>query len=146
IRVADPTIEKLLTHTAGFTAADGLRVADRHDNEPAAVRRAVADLEHSGTVGEYAYTPADYLVLGAVVEAVTGRPYPEVLESELLRPLGMGDSSGTAAGAERLPAGHRQWWGRPIRYAPGADESGASYGSVMSTLTDMETYATAQLR
>ena len=143
---ADPTIEQLLTHTGGFTSADGIAVADRYDNDPGAVRRAVESLEHSGTVGEYAYTSADFLVLGAIVESITGRPYGDVLESDLLEPLGMRDSAADEQAAEDLPPGHRFWWGQPVRYDPDFDESGTPYGSVASTLTDLETYATAQLR
>ncbi|WP_408641709.1 serine hydrolase domain-containing protein [Solicola gregarius] len=142
----DPTIEQLLTHTAGFTGADGIAVADRYDNEPGAIRRAVESLEHSGTVGEYAYTSADFLVLGAIVESVTGRPYEEVLESDLLEPLGMTRSSASAEAAAELPPGHRLWWGRAAGYDPPFDESGTPYASVISTLADVETYATAQLR
>lgn len=68
----DPTIEQLLTHTGGFTSSDGLAVADRHDNAPGAIRRAVESLEHSGTVGEYAYTSADFWC-----SAPSSRPSPD---------------------------------------------------------------------
>lgn len=142
----DPTIEQLLTHTAGFTGADGIAAADRYDNEPGAIRRAVESLDHSGTVGEYEYTSADFLVLGAIVESVTGRSYGEVLESQLLEPLGMDGSSASAEASADLPPGHRLWWGRAVGYDPPFDESGTPYASVVSTLTDFETYATAQLR
>ena len=142
----DPTIEQLLTHTGGFTSADGIAVADRYDDDPGAIRRAVESLEHAGTVGEYAYTSAGFLVLGAIVESITGRPYGDVLESDLLEPLGMHDSAADEQAAEDLPPGHRFWWGQPVRYDPDFDESGAPYGSVTSTLADLETYATAQLR
>ncbi|TDC85303.1 class A beta-lactamase-related serine hydrolase [Micromonospora sp. KC606] len=142
----DPTIRQLLTHTAGFTIADGIAAADRYDNEPGAIRRAVESLEHSGTVDEYAYTSADYLVLGAIVESITGRPYGDVLKSDLLEPLGMHDSAADEQAAEDLPPGHRFWWGQPVRHDPDFDESGTPYASVTSTLTDLGTYATAQLR
>lgn len=142
----DPTIEQLLTHTAGFSSADGIAAADRYDNESGAIRRAVESLDHSGSVGEYEYTSADYLVLGAIVEAITERPYGDVLESRLLKPLGMDDSAATAEAAADVPPGHRLWWGRAVGFDPSFDESGTPYASVISTLADFETYATAQLR
>ncbi|KRF11536.1 hypothetical protein ASG90_17585 [Nocardioides sp. Soil797] len=145
LRGSDPTIEQLLTHTAGFSSADGLSVADRHDNDPGAVERAVRDLEHTGTTGEYEYTSADFLVLGAVVEAVTAKPYAEVLENQLLTPLGMDATGATAAAAEALPPGHRLWWGRPVEFDPDFDESGTPYASVITTLSDLTRYARAQL-
>lgn len=141
----DPTIEQLLTHTAGFTSADGIDVADRQDERRGAIRRAVESLEHSGTVGEYEYTSADYLVLGAIVEDVTGRPYAKVLKSRLFDPLGM-DHSGARPGTAGHSPGHRMWWGKPIGYDTTFDESGTPYASVASSLTDLETYAIAQLR
>src|SRR5690606_32752683 len=76
---------------------------------------------------------------------VTGRPYAEVLESRLLDPLGMDDSGAGSAAADLSP-GHRLWWGESVGYDPTFDESGAPYASVVSTLTDLETYAVAQLR
>lgn len=142
----DPTIEQLLTHTSGFSSADGIAASERFDNEPGSIRRAVESLEHSGMAGDYAYTSADYLVLGAIVESLTGRAYGDVLEATLLDPLGMDDSAADADGAAGLPPGHRLWWGRPFGYDPGFDGSGTPYGSVTSTLTDLESYATAQLR
>lgn len=143
--VADPTVEQLLTHTAGFSSADGIAVADRFDNEPGAIRRAVGDLDHTGTVGDYEYTSADYLVLGALVEQVTGHPFDVVLRDRLLDPLGMDDSGATEELAHDLPPGHRQWWGRAVGYHPEFDESGAPYASVTSTLADLDRYARAQL-
>lgn len=142
---ADPTLEQLLTHTAGFSSADGIEVADRYDNDPGAITRAVEDLDHTGTVGDYAYTSADYLVLGAVVEQVTGEDFGSVLRARVLDPVGMPDSQATAAGSSQLPPGHRLWWGHAVRFDPGFDESGTPYASVASTLSDLTRYARAQL-
>lgn len=139
------TVRQLLTHTAGFTAADGLAVSERYDNEPGALRRAVADLEHHGTPGEYAYNSADYLVLGALVEEVTGRPFGTVVDESVFASLGMTATTAEADGAESLPPGHRLWWGRARAYDPGFDESGAPYGYVASTLDDLTAYAQALL-
>ncbi|MFE6508933.1 serine hydrolase domain-containing protein [Nocardioides sp. NPDC057767] len=139
------TVRQLLTHTAGYTAGDGLAVSERFDNEPGALRRAAGDLEHRGTPGEYAYSSADYLVLGALVEEVTGGSFAAVAQEELFEPLGMTDTAADADGASTLAAGHRHWWAWTRAYDPGFDESGAPYGYVVSTLDDLVTYARAQL-
>ncbi|MDN5893985.1 MAG: beta-lactamase family protein, partial [Nocardioides sp.] len=102
-------------------------------------------LEHSGTVGEYAYNSADFLVLGAIVESVTGRPYVEVLRDRLITPLGMKHSAASAVAAKDLPPGHRLWWGRAVSFDPDFDESGTSYASVTSMLDDLAGYARAKL-
>lgn len=140
----DPTIEQLLTHTAGFTGADGNAVADREASGPDAVRRAVEDLEHSGTVGDYEYTSADYLVLGAIVESVTGQPYGAAVQRRLLEPLGL-DAISSREQAEDLPPGHRLWWGQAVDHDPELDESGTPYSTIALTLTDLTRYARAQL-
>ncbi len=138
------TVEQLLTHTSGYTAADGLDVAERFDNAGGAIRRAAADLAHSGTTGRYAYSDANYLILGALVEQLARRPFAEVLRTDLLTPLGMVHSGASSDDAAHLPPGHRYWWGLPRTYAPGFDESGGPFGYVVSTLGDLERYARAQ--
>lgn len=140
----EPTVEQLLTHTSGYATTDGLAVSERSDDEPGAVRRAAQDLSYSGTRGQYAYSSANYLVLGSLVEALAGRPFGEVLRSDLLEPLGMDRTSGLAEGGASLPPGHQWWFGRPRSHEVGTDESGAPYGYVVSTLADLETYAAAQ--
>lgn len=142
---ADATTEQLLTHTAGFTASDGLAVSERFDNSPGAINRAVRDLHRSGRPGVYRYSHANYLMLGALIEKVTGRPYADVLRSDLLDPLGMTHTSAASTDVRDLPAGHRFWWGQPVRYDPGFDESGAPYGYIASTIEDMVVYAQAQM-
>lgn len=139
-----PTVAELLTHNSGYSALDGMRVSERFDNKPGALLRAAKDLERSGTPGDYAYSSANYLLLGAVVEEVTGKEYAEALESALLRPLGMNDTSASADQVDSLPPGHRNWWGQARAYDPGFDESGAPYGYIVSTLADLERYAAAQ--
>lgn len=141
----DVTVRDLLAHTAGYTAADGMAVSERYDNAPGALQRAVADLERTGTPGQYAYTSADYLVLGALIESVTGEQYGEYLEQSILSPQGMSHTGGTTQAATDLPPGHRLWFGHPRAYDPGFDESGAPYGYLVSTGNDLATYARAHL-
>lgn len=136
------TVRQLLTHTAGYRLADGLAVSERQASGPDALREATADLEHTGTVGQYEYTSAGYLVLGAVVEAVTGQPYGTVLDRRVLQPLGM---TATSTRGDDLPPGHRLWWGVPRPYEVDLDESGAAYATVVSTVEDVATYARAAL-
>lgn len=139
-----PTVEQLLTHTSGYSTADGLAVAERFDNTDGAIRRAAEDLDHSGTNGRYEYSDANYLILGALIEELAERSFGDVLTSDLLEPLGMDHTATTSESAADLPAGHRYWWGSPRSYSPGFDESGTPYGYVSSTLDDMVRYARAQ--
>ncbi|MBJ7291133.1 serine hydrolase domain-containing protein [Williamsia sp.] len=144
LSAGEPSVEQLLTHTSGYTAADGLAVAERFDNSPGAIRRAARDLRHSGSVGRYSYSDANYLVLGALIEELSGRPFSDVLRSDVLEPLGMRHTGAAASDAASLPPGHRFWWGHPREYAPGFDESGGPFGYITSTLGDMARWAGAQ--
>jgi CubicO group peptidase (beta-lactamase class C family) len=139
----EATVRQLLTHTAGYSAADGLAVSERHA-EDTSVSDAARELEHSGTIGEYAYSSANYLVLGALIEQADGRPFDRSLTERVTGPTGMAHTR-VDDGRAVLPAGHRPLWGRSTTYAPGPEPSGASYGYLVSTLDDLENYARSQL-
>ncbi|GAC68404.1 hypothetical protein GS4_15_00545 [Gordonia soli NBRC 108243] len=137
------TVGELLTHTSGYTRNDGLAVAERFDTAPGAIRRAAEALRHSGSRGPFEYSDANYLVLGALVEADSGNSFADVLRDELTEPLGMHRTSAASAEATDLPAGHRFWFGHPRVYDPGFDDSGAPFGYVTSTLDDLTAYVRA---
>lgn len=42
---------------------------------------------------DFYYSNTNYILLGTVIEEITGRPYPEVLQTEILEPLELGDTS-----------------------------------------------------
>ncbi|MFE0748793.1 serine hydrolase domain-containing protein [Gordonia sp. NPDC058843] len=135
------TVDELLTHRSGYSRADGLAVAERYDTSPGALRRAAESLHRSGLRGEFVYSDANYLVLGALIEELTGHDFAEVLDDELTAPAGMTRTVASAEHASGLPPGHRYWFGTPRTHDPGFDDSGAPYGYVSSTLTDMSVYA-----
>ncbi|WP_309068502.1 serine hydrolase domain-containing protein [Microbacterium sp.] len=142
----DVSVRMLLTHTSGLTAADGLAVSERYTTGDHAVEAAARDLAQSGTAGVYEYSSANYLMLGAIIEAVSGRSYAAELTDQVLEPLGMEATAATAADAAGPAPGHRIWSGRWARaYDVRLDDSGAPYGYVMSTLEELATYAEAHL-
>lgn len=55
------------------------------------------------------YTNVNGLLLGRIVEEVTGQPYPQVLQERLLGPLGLGDTV--------YPTGPGQWTADATGYA-----------------------------
>ena len=102
-----PTImvRELLTHTSGlpdywsdppFVArrinaflADFLRDGDRRW-QPREVLAYAAELDPIAPPGEvFHYSDTNYVLLGLLVEAVTGRPFAEALRNRVLRPLGL---------------------------------------------------------
>lgn len=117
------TVRQLLQHTAGIpddafpsigSAADYRR--HRYDHrDPAAIVAAAMRLEPGTPPGTWDYSNTGYLVLGMIIERVTGRPWHHEAERRILRPLHMthtiwpGDSPS-------LPRPHARGY---QRFAPG---------------------------
>ena len=76
------TLRHLLTHTSGLTD----RLWYGSDEEPSSAFEAPPDFEP----GErWSYSDFGYVLLGLVIERVSGRPYGDYLADRLFDPLGM---------------------------------------------------------
>jgi CubicO group peptidase (beta-lactamase class C family) len=86
------TVAHLLTHTAGFRAADKIPA----ETPWAEVIRLACEtpLEDGWTPGSRAgySTSASWFILAEIVQRLTSRPIDEYIKSELLDPLGLTDS------------------------------------------------------
>ncbi len=88
------TIHHLLTHTSGIpnmTSFPGfLKNVSRNAYTPAQLVSMSADSTLEFKPGErFAYSNSGYLVLGYIIEKVTGKSYEQVLQENILTPLGM---------------------------------------------------------
>ena len=87
------SIHQLLTHTSGtpnnYKSDDRLpRFPDKQ--RPVDLVQAFSSIPLEFTPGEkYAYSNSGYIVLGYIIETVTGNTYEEVLKEKVLAPLGM---------------------------------------------------------
>jgi D-alanyl-D-alanine carboxypeptidase len=136
---AGMTVRHLLTHTSGISTADGLAVADRYRTgaRTAEDARELDDVALVGSPGsEHRYSSANYLLLGALVEQVTGTRFGDHLRGHLLQPIGMSDAVVDESTATSLPPGHRLAFGRAWRFDPGYDGAGVSYGYLGASLED----------
>ncbi|MFF5078747.1 serine hydrolase domain-containing protein [Actinoplanes sp. NPDC000266] len=129
------TVRQLLNHTSGLPRWASR--TDRFDNSPDGLERSVRDLA-TARLGEPEYSDANYMVLGAMVAEVTGRPFREVLQSQVFDPLDMRHTVASSAG-------HRYWFGHPRRFEAPYDLSGLPYGYVTASLEDMTHFAMAHL-
>ncbi|MDO3702893.1 serine hydrolase domain-containing protein [Micromonospora sp. C28SCA-DRY-2] len=145
------TVRQLLTHTSGLPEVATIGLTDRFDNTEGGLARSVRDLAGVPLAGPpgagHRYSDANYMILGALVEEVTGETFARHLRRAVLEPLGMRRTAATAGEAEqvRLPAGHRRYLGRPQRFDPPYDTSGVPYGYLASSLADLGHFAVAQL-
>ena len=145
------TVRQLLTHTSGLPKVSNTTLTDRYDNQPGGLARSVRDLatlRPTTTAGQtYQYSDANYMILGALVENITGDTFGAYLRRHVFDPLSMTRSAATAAEAHiaGVPAGHRYYLGRPQRHAAPFDTAGAPYGFLAASLDDLSHYAIAQL-
>ncbi|PFA66480.1 penicillin-binding protein [Bacillus sp. AFS015802] len=140
------TIRHLLTHTSGISSYDGLALADRNLRGEAAIDTAVQELNNvplshePGTVHEY--SPANYLLLGRIIENVTNQTFSSFMDSEIFNRIGMKRTASNFEEAQALgyQPGFQSWLGKPIKSKGFMDDSGVPYGYLVSTSGDMSKF------
>jgi CubicO group peptidase (beta-lactamase class C family) len=141
------TVRHLLEQTSGIP--EGTGITDRFEHRDDPYGEAVADLagvEPLAEPGEdFAYASANYVVVGAVVQAVAGVPYEEYVRTAVLDPLGMDGAVTTADQAAEVPRGHSVVFGRSNPIRTRFDQTGPSYGYLGGTVTDLQRFAEAML-
>jgi CubicO group peptidase (beta-lactamase class C family) len=90
------TIHQLLTHTSGlpnYTDSPQLAKLNRTGATPQEMIELVADKPLDFKPGsQLRYTNTGYILLGMIIEKVSGEPYPEFLKRNIFEPLGMTNS------------------------------------------------------
>ncbi|MCR5327398.1 MAG: beta-lactamase family protein [Saccharofermentans sp.] len=122
---ASITVEDLLTHRSGFTNSETdypSASADMDLNEWAMSISGRQLMSMPGS--EYAYSNVNYNLLGLIIENVTGMPYREYMEAEVLGPLCLDSTfAGVPENTDRTVEGTRlgfrnvfEYW-LPVREA-----------------------------
>ncbi len=87
------TLRHLLNHTSGIWRHDSGELPDRTRRpnlEPAAILRLIGERGFEFEPGQrYRYNNSGYLLLGAIIERASGRPYADFLREAIFAPLGM---------------------------------------------------------
>jgi CubicO group peptidase (beta-lactamase class C family) len=96
------TIHQLLTHTSGipnYTSSPEIAKLNRTGATPQQMIAVVADkpLDFKPSTN-WNYTNTGYILLGMIIERVSGQPYANFLQSNIFGPLGMGHSGYDRAG------------------------------------------------
>jgi D-alanyl-D-alanine carboxypeptidase len=154
------TVRDLLQHASGLPEytdglLDGDALRDRFRTWAPAelVRRAVKDgnrdrplLFPPGT--EHHYSNTDYIVLGMIIERVTGRSYRTEIDQRIIRPLGLRDTR--LPGSSPFIAGPHSHGYEPVKNADGTlvpvdyttvnmSIAGAA-GEIISTTVDLDRF------
>ena len=134
------SLRHLLTMTAGFPSDDPW--GDRQQGLPLAEFSAflAGGLSFAWAPGtQFEYSNLGYAILGRVITAATGRPYPEFVRDRLFRPLGLTSSGFEAAefDARQLARGYRHGPGEWDELAPDGCGAFAPMGGVFSCVADL---------
>ena len=140
------TIRQLLSHTSGYSTLQGNTFQTgqtQADNTLTGRVRQLALATPTASAGSrWQYSNANYLILGALIETVSGDDYAGYVETHILEPAGMADSF--VADDRRhddVAVGHLPWFGtkRPLtgRSLPA---SGAPAGGIVASAADVARY------
>ncbi len=110
------TIRQLLSHTSGYATRQGNEThVDRRrgDDELARQVNRIAQWSPRRAPGEgWEYSNANYLILGALIEKVSGLDYADYMDTHILRPIGMNHSFiSDGQRHEQMATGHQPWFG-----------------------------------
>jgi CubicO group peptidase (beta-lactamase class C family) len=151
--LADPahaeqvTVRHLLKQTSGIP--EGTGVTDRFDPASDPYGEALAELAEAEPFAEpgteFQYASANYLVLGALVEAVSGMAYADYLREVVWDPLGMDTTVADAEAAAKVSDGHTFVFGQPVAIDAPFDPTGPSYGYLGGSVADLGAFAAANL-
>ncbi|MFF9764683.1 MULTISPECIES: serine hydrolase domain-containing protein [Streptomyces] len=154
------TVRQLLQHTSGLAAYNPYPITETPTSNPdgtydlaESVRKGLSYAPVSAPGTGFTYSNTNYLVLGMLVEKVTGQPVHEAVTRRVIEPLGLSRTVFPAPGDRALPApavngyhgaraGIFYFWRPALTYDPSLYSSAAA---MISTLEDLTTFYRALL-
>ncbi|GAB3377101.1 serine hydrolase [Massilia agri] len=137
------TIEHLLTHTSGiasFTSKPAAEGRSRQDMSVAQLIDSFKDDPLDFEPGsEFRYNNSGYVLLGAIIEKVSGTGYADFLAQRIFVPLGMKDTAYEGHARRRAPvaAGHSRTEKGYDYAAPLSMSQPYAAGALVSTVDDL---------
>ncbi len=136
------TIHHLLTHTSGLIGGSDFSPDQRYEVW------ALRETEAAQPGVKARYSNVGYKTLGLVLEAVTGKPYGQLVDERIFTPLGMTNAAGAITNEirRRLAVGYVDFYNdRPWRpehgFAPAPWlETNTADGCLSATAADLATY------
>lgn len=138
------TLRHLLNQTSGFSRDDGIApLLQGSSASTDELARGLGAVSLNRPVGErFEYSNLNFVLLGAVLQAVTGRSWQELIQTQVLQPLQM-DQAHTdhdAAQQAGMTALHRMWFGLPVAQHVTLLPGFAPTGSLVASAGDMARY------
>ena len=156
-RVADAgdsaliTVRHLLQQTSGLSTLTGnsfLPIRDPSQPDMEVFVRSLSSADLTSTPGEdWQYSNANYVVLGLVIEAVSGESYEQYIEEHIFTPLDMNTSflSEQVARQHGMAVGYQLRFGLPTHVDLPFPDAFDAAGGIISTSEDMSHYLIAHL-
>jgi len=139
------TIEHLLLHTSGLIADNA--IVDYTDGKDAALKKIESLALEAEPGTRFRYSDVGFIVLGALVERVSGKPLDEFARTHVFEPLAMADSGylpGTKLQKRCAPTAQRdgKWLIGEVHDPRSAAMGGvAGHAGLFSTADDLARYA-----
>jgi CubicO group peptidase (beta-lactamase class C family) len=148
------TIEMLLCHSSGLIFPEGIEKYYYATRKEEWLQEYLKQLSEEGLRFEpgkgYGYSNAGYFILGLIIEKVTGKSYEEVLNDQILKPLGMMQTGcdrkglvveNRATSYAKLRDRYTTWNDETNSYDPAI--CGFAYGNLYSTVGDLFRFSRA---
>jgi len=143
------TVRQLLTHTSGLEDFVGIPNFETLAATPATfdqVMSRIADRPLGFTPGaQFGYSSTNYLILGRIIELVSGQSWEAYVQQHLFAPAGMTESA-TMAEEFQLPdmaRGYVYAQGHATESKPIAESWASSAGGIVSTAGDLQKWGEA---
>ncbi|WP_162888147.1 serine hydrolase [Sphingomonas mesophila] len=147
---ADVTVRQLLNHTAGifsYTALPGVVLT--HAAKPHSTAEMIALFDTAPPAfaagSDWQYSNSGYVLLGAIVEKVTGKPWHVAFDERIASPLGLASLRyGAAANGERgIPKPYTTANDKPVAPLPIHMSFPHAAGALVGTAADLAVWARA---
>jgi CubicO group peptidase (beta-lactamase class C family) len=138
------TVRHLLNQTSGLSRADGIAPLLHHSQADIdTLARSLSETRLNRPVGtSYEYSNLNFVLLGALVQQVSGQAWSKLVRERVFQPLGMQHSHTDHDSARRdgMTELHRYWFGVPIRQVLAPMAGLAPTGGLVSSANDMARY------
>jgi CubicO group peptidase (beta-lactamase class C family) len=146
------TVRQLLNQVSGFSRISGEKMVTDGDTSASALEQNVRALrlEHlDRPVGSgFEYSNANYVVLGMIIQAVSGQSYETYIQEHIFTPLKMQNSFTAQVEAQEqgMSTGYQRWFGFPVAASNLPYPRGmVPAGYLISSAEDLGHYMIAQL-
>lgn len=147
---AQITVRMLINQTSGLPQAPTF-VTWKWPDTPDAIERHVRLLASMHLLSQpgasFAYSNANYVTLGLIVQMVSGQPYEDYIRQHLFAPLDMRNSfvSQDEAVQHGMATGYRWWFGYPVAVTFPYNRANLPAGFIISSAEDMAHFLIAQM-